>query len=61
MSASEEYNLKNPVVSFRVDHTIKEKLLELADEKPLQIYMRQLIIEYLKIKGIMQVTYKFND
>jgi len=50
-----------PAVGFRIDRNLREKLLELADGKPLQVYLREIVIDYLKIKGILEIEYKFKD
>lgn len=59
--SQKKYNQKKPVIGFRVDKKLRDKLLSLADGKPLQVFIKEIVIDYLKIKGILEIEYKFKD
>jgi len=57
------YEQDNPTITFRVHKDIRNKLVELANERKisLQKYMQEFVESSLKDKKILKVKYEFDE
>lgn len=60
MKAKERYNVKNPILSFRTEPIVVEKIKIVADkrDKAVQKILHDIVKDYLIEKEYLKVEYK---